>query len=384
MKIGLLTPWISHGGGGVAEAVIVLARTLHAAGQVEPVVVCLSERDDLEQRGRLAGIRIISDGWFGPRSFGFSPNLLLSLLRAEVDIVHLHGIWMWTSVVGLGWAASTGRPYVISPHGMLEPWILKRSPIKKALARNLYEGPSLRRANLLHALTDVEAESIRAFSPSAHVRVVPNGMEPVSASLDCADARSPEPYVLYLGRLHPKKNLEALLKAWQLATIGSSVMRTRLIIAGTGDEHYVKSLKALVTTLAIDSGVEFVGPVFGDEKARLLANAQWLALPSLSEGLPMVVLEAWNHGVPTLMTDACNLPDGFGCGAAVRIGDTPQTISVQLASALAEPATILRTRSDAARALVHRQFNANVIAGHWVNIYSGLRTQQATDAERRL
>jgi poly(glycerol-phosphate) alpha-glucosyltransferase len=65
--------------------------------------------------------------------------------------------------------------------------------------------------------------------------------------------------------------------------------------------------------------VVFWGPAFGEEKAALLRSAEAFVLPSLSEGLPMSVLEAWAYGLPVVMTPECNLPEGFAIQAALEI-----------------------------------------------------------------
>ena len=65
--------------------------------------------------------------------------------------------------------------------------------------------------------------------------------------------------------------------------------------------------------------MHFPGPQFGTAKAAAYRRADAFVLPSLSEGLPMAILEAWAHEKPVLMTDACNLPEGFAARAAIRL-----------------------------------------------------------------
>lgn len=90
-------------------------------------------------------------------------------------------------------------------------------------------------------------------------------------------------------------------------------------IAGWDQDGTEAALKQQAEALGLAGAVSFAGPQFGAAKDAAYAGADGFVLPSLSEGLPMVVLEAWSHGLPVLMTDACNLPDGFAAGAAHRL-----------------------------------------------------------------
>ncbi len=80
-------------------------------------------------------------------------------------------------------------------------------------------------------------------------------------------------------------------------------------------------------TLQLKDSVEFLGPVFGEAKQQLLDRVGGFILPSLSEGLPMTVLEAWANELPVIMTEMCNLPEGFRAQAAIRIEPTPDSIA---------------------------------------------------------
>jgi poly(glycerol-phosphate) alpha-glucosyltransferase len=140
--------------------------------------------------------------------------------------------------------------------------------------------------------------------------------------------------LLYHGRIHPKKGLPNLLRAW------AKVCRPEewlLAIAGWDQGGHEAELKRLASGLrlvwadarfAIDmsTSVVFPGPQFGSAREKWLQRCEACILPSFSEGLPMAVLEAWACAKPVLLTPQCNLPEGFSAEAALTIGTKPETI----------------------------------------------------------
>lgn len=356
LRIGLLTASASRAGGGVFEAVVQQAALIRDAGG-EAIVFALADPYAAADAARFGDVPVRLSPVLGPRRFGYAPELLRKLIAADLDLLHLHGIWMYPSRAGARWARATGRPYLISPHGMLDPWILARGRLQKAVACAAYERDGWRRAAVLHALTDDEGAAIAAATGRAHAAVVPN------AAPAAGPPRHAGGGALYLGRIHPKKNLHALVEGWRaLGTIET------LTIAGWGDAAHVA---ALVAQVAGVPNVRFVGAAHGADKQRLLEQARWLVLPSLSEGLPMAVLEAWAAGTPAVMTAACHLPEGFAAGAALPCGDTPAAIATALAAALAEDDARWRQRSDAARALAAGPFSTAAVAERWTTLYRG-------------
>jgi len=161
--------------------------------------------------------------------------------------------------------------------------------------------------------------------------------------------------------LHPKKNLGAMLEAWaqsRKAKVGSRKSEEwRLVIAGWDQAGYEADLKALASDLGLLTSVSFVGPKFGEDKAEVYRNADAFILPSLSEGLPMVVLEAWAYGKPVLMTPECNLPEGFAAGAALEIGTTPETIAAGLRQLMEMSESEREAMGSRGRALVEAKFS---------------------------
>lgn len=358
-RIGLLSAWASRLGGGVFEAVLAQARLIKAQGG-EAMVFALEDAHCAEDAGRFGEVPARVFPVTGPGQIGYAPGLLPALLAAQLDCLHLHGIWMYPSLAASRWAGQTGRGYVISPHGMLDPWITARGRWKKALARAGYERTSWRRASFLHALTDREARDIADETGRADSVVIANAGPAVSSA---SPAIRP-PHLVYIGRIHPKKNLLALVEAWrQIERPGAA----RLTLAGWGEDADVADLKRSVS--AAGPSVEFVGPVYGAAKQALLDGAHFTVLPSHSEGLPMAVLEGWAAGAPAVLTAECNLPEGLAAGAAVECGYLAETIAPALQRALAMDEREWAAMAMAARELARGPFSAEAIAAKWSTAY---------------
>jgi poly(glycerol-phosphate) alpha-glucosyltransferase len=364
-RIGLLTAWASRQNGGVFEAVAAQVAMLRALG-AEVAVFSLASEHDAADAERLAGAELLTLPVRGPGQIGFTPGLIPALLGARLDCLHLHGIWMYPSHAGAAWARTTGRPYLVSPHGMLDPWITARGRWKKALARLGYERAGWRAAHAFHALTAREAEDIARESGRRDSLVIPNAGPP--ALPPPTAPRAPE--LLYIGRIHAKKNLLALVDGWRQAHRPEDA---RLVIAGWGDAADVAALEQRIGApqgAAGPGGVTFVGPQFGAQKAALLARARFTVLPSLSEGLPMAVLDGWAAGVPALISRECNLPEGLAAGAALPCADDPAGIARTIEAALALNDAQWLDMARAAQALAAGRFSAAAVAQQWAAAYA--------------
>lgn len=326
MRVALVTSWMSNGGGGVFEAVFRMAQSLHAMPELELSVLGLADKGPSAEARDWKGISNAALPTRGPLSWGYSPKLLDRLKGAMPDLLHVHGLWMYSSVASRRWSRVTGRPYMVTPHGMLDPWAIRNSAWKKRTALWAYERQHLEGAQCLHALCDAEAEAIRKFGLRNPICIVPN-----SVDIDMPETAPKGPTrshtLLYLGRLHPKKGLVSLLKAWH--RFGGRLGRGgtwELVIAGWDQGGHEDELRHLVDGLEMCDSVRFAGPRFGPDKTALFRQASAFILPSLSEGLPMVVLEAWSHGLPVLITPQCNFEEKLAGGAAIYIEPNPDGV----------------------------------------------------------
>jgi poly(glycerol-phosphate) alpha-glucosyltransferase len=370
MKTVCVMDSVSRANGGIFEAERKLQQSLLAQTSIGIDVLGLHDAHTDADRAAWAPLAPIALPVTGPAAFGYSSRFDDALARTQADLVYSVGLWKYPSLAVLRWARRTGRPYLVAPHGMLDPWALRNSGAKKKIAAWVFQNAQLRRANCLRALCAGEAESMRAYGLTNPICVIPNGID-----LPDELATSPRPaffpddkkVLLYLGRLHPKKGLVPLIEAWSKARgLGGDWL---LAIAGWDQSEHEAELKARAATLGVGDSIRFLGPQFGEAKAACYRACDAFVLPSFSEGLPMVVLEAWAHRKPVLMTPACNLPEGFAHRAALRIDPDSKGIATGLHQLFAFSSTELERMGESGRALVQTRFAWPRLADEMASVY---------------
>ncbi|GAB1490104.1 glycosyltransferase [Opitutaceae bacterium] len=316
-----------------------------------------------------------------PASFAYAPGLVPAVRTFAPDLLHVHGLWSHASVACLAVARRDRKPYVVSPHGMLDPGALRFSRWKKQIASALFQRDHLDRAAVLHALSATEARGIREAGYTGPVAILPNGVNLPTAAPDRTSATKPASArsrtLLYLGRIHPKKGLPALIEAWiPFSAHGALGANWRLVIAGWNEVAHEEALRAQVAAAQADDRVVFAGPLWGEAKDAALGAADAFILPSLSEGLPMSVLEAWARGKPALITPACNLPEGLAAGAALPITPDAAGIHQGLERLARLDDAELRSMGISAHQLVEAKFAWPAIAANMIRLYQSVARGQ--------
>lgn len=305
--------------------------------------------------------------------FGYAAKLGSDLLAGNHELVHQHGIWLYPSVMVSQWRKSTRRPVVISTHGMLDPWALKNSALKKSIAGKVFEWGNLRNASVLHCFSS-EVPEARKIAPDAPIVSIPNGIH-----LDCcapnndvlvSAQRRTRKTLLFLGRIHPKKGVRELLQAWaKVKETSPDLMESwRLVCAGWDDGGHLDSYELLAKSLGLlASEVTFPGPLYGESKQDALIGSDAFILPSFSEGLPIAVLEAWTAELPVFMTQQCNLGESFGSQSAIEIGNDPSSMADTLIRHLGDPD--LGAYGERGAELVRRSFDWDTIIDQLSDLY---------------
>jgi glycosyltransferase involved in cell wall biosynthesis len=221
-------------------------------------------------------------------------------------VAHFHGLWQPQFRSIAHECLRQNVPFVVSPHGMLEPWAWRHKWWKKWPYFYAIEKRWVSRAACILATAPSEAECLRRFFPHSRVEWLPLGMTG-DARPDYAGARvrlgwsQHERVLLFLSRLHQKKGLDLLLRA--LAQLGAGAA-TRLVVVGDGDAAYVSQVRALAESLHPKlPKTEFVGAVWGDARWDYFRGADLFCLPSHSENFGLAVLEACQVGTPALTTN---------------------------------------------------------------------------------
>lgn len=366
---------VSRSAGGVGDAVRRLA--LEVTSRTGAVNSVVAMHDEFTERDKAAWqpLPLYLCHHQGPKKLGYARSLFRTIQQRKGDLVHTHGLWQYQSRACVLWARQSRRPYVVSVHGMLDPWALRHSAHRKRLAMMLYEGTHLRGAACIRALCSAEVSAIREIGLKNPVCLIPNGVD-IEAESVAADLEWPyraprsQKILLFLSRIHPKKNVVSLLRAWSMIQAQQPIARQwTLAIAGWGEQVHLQEVAAAAGVVN-SGGVEIMGPVFGLRKKAVLSNCTAFVLPSFSEGLPLAALEAWAHAKPVLMTSACNLPSGFQGGAALEVGTSPESICASIVNVMHMDPVELRRMGESGLRLVQSRFAWAGIADALSEVYA--------------
>ena len=296
----------------------------------------------------------------------------------QVDLVHDHGVWLYTNWASARAARRTGRPLVRSPRGMLSPWSLGRSGLRKQLVWRTVERTLFDQASLVHATSALEEREIRQVGIHTPTVVIPNGLDlegdfPWTRMAEFREARAKDREmahsVLFLSRLHPKKGLDLLRAAWESLPPSLPFL---LLVAGMGEPSEIARTLDWVSTQA-GPPARYLGPVDGDRKLALLATSRLLVLPSHSENYGIAVAEALACGTPVLTTTATPWSElgAQGCGWVIPVDVA--SLRQALWHALTIDESELRGMRMRARAFVEKEHSLTTAITRMEQAYLSLR-----------
>jgi glycosyltransferase involved in cell wall biosynthesis len=312
--------------------------------------------------------------------FAHSPALQswLDLHISQYDAAAIHGAWHHP-----GWAAylackKHSVPYAFFPHGMLERWAVTGQGLIKHVKKRIYwrlrERHIANSASRVFFTTLKEQELTRVTFPVTAQQEILSvyGIEepervPAPARTDLhvpEDAR----LVLFLGRLHPKKNVPFLLQCWRDARVPEPWM---LVVAGSGEPGYEAHIRQLARRYGIQDRVCFPGFVAGQDKGWLLQRADWYLLPSSQENFGIAVLEAVANGCAVAITDRVYLAEAFRSESEV-LPLEPQAWVDFLATRMQNPSHRDQTAA-ADRAHLLNAFRMDSVVMKWAEAFHNLR-----------
>jgi len=296
------------------------------------------------------------------------------------DILHLHGVWD-TLLLAVGAAARRADiPYVVVPHGMLDPWSLAQKWWKKQLALRLGARQLLNGAACLQFLNGDEAALAKPLGLTAAVAIVPNGvaLTEIDPLPDPVEFRASHPalgkhrYVLFLSRLHYKKGLAILADAF--TRVATRFTDVHLVVAGPDDGER-GTLERWVQCQEVGNRVHVVGPLYGRLKWAALAGAAVFCLPSQQEGFSMAILEAMACRRPVVITRNCHFPEVADAGVGVVTPLDTEAVAKGLARVLADPVAAA-AMGAAGRRLVEQRYTWERVADQCDRMYADAGIQR--------
>lgn len=281
--------------GGPAMSTYLTLKGLRGTGiDAELIAFPLHAGDKL--RGNDVPMHFTESNPITPLGFAYTYKKNI-LALGDYDIYHAQGVWQWNTYALACAARKQGKPYLITPRGMLYPQdIAKHNTFFKKLSLKLRLLKDLNRAACVHVTCEEEMKHCRNLGVTAPVAVIPNPVEIKDYSCRKQDNVR---RIGYLGRLSPRKNVEGLIEAFRV--LGDEAKEAELLIIGGGDEQYERYLHQLVDDNHLDN-VRFTGFLSGEEKDKALASCSVLAMPSEFENLGNVILEGLVRRIPCIAT----------------------------------------------------------------------------------
>ena len=308
----------------------------------------------------------------GPKSLIFSWRLCRWLYQhiKLYDVIHIHGLFSYTTLVACAAARHFAKPYVITAHGMIDPWCLAHKFWKKKPYYFLFERFNLKRASAVHVTSSFEALGVTKLGLVSNSVIIPLSVRlPKRFKVDFPEKR--ELSLLFLSRLDPIKGLPVLFQALVLVR-KSRTIKVTLRIAGQGSDEYLLLLQTMAKEMEISEDVVFCGFQDGESKTRLFDQADIFVLPSHHENFSLATAEAMAAGLPVIVTDHVGISQEIADAAAGIV--VPANSSSALADAIEKlaDADFRRTAGENARRLVKEKFSEEKFGAALLNLYEGV------------
>ena len=390
MRVLHVIPAVAPRYGGPSQAVIEMCAALKRVGI--DVELCATDADgnghlnvEIDKPTLYRGVRahFFRRDWSEAFKFSRSMDRWLDRNIGGYDIVHIHAVFSHATHAAARACRQHHVPYIVRPLGTLEPWSMQQKRPRKLLAWYFFFRRVLHEASAVHYTTDQERELTERSLGLNGGMVIPNGVDEELLEVQTSSKFRKQvgipadaPFVLTLSRLHPKKGIDLLLKAFADLKAQGKLAEWHLVIAGDGDADYVEGLRQIVVRTAVEPVVHWVGWLEGAAKFEALAEADLFVLSSLQENFGIGVVESMAGGTPVLLSRQVGLASDVRKSGAGWVIDLDATgLRDGLAEATGNPSE-LATRGAAARELVRERFTWPRITGEWAAMYEKISSKR--------
>jgi len=238
--------------------------------------------------------------------YAFKKSFCDLLANLQPDIVHVNGCWLPQYSMTINWSKMMGFKVVLSPHGMLEPWNIKKNYwFRKKPALLLYQRSSIKNADALVATSEQERKNLFLLKYNNNIFLVPNGINTQVTTL--RENWEESKRIFFLALLRENKGVDLLLKA--VSKIRDHLNGWRVVIAGMPSDYSLKDVEQMAKELYVDNITDVIGGVFGNKKWDLYKSSDVFVLPTLNENFGIVIAESLLCGTPVITTKGAPWPD---------------------------------------------------------------------------
>ena len=312
-----------------------------------------------------------------PRSFVFSLPLARALKAAvpKFDLVHIHSLYLFPSTVAAHYCRRYGVPYLIKPHGSLDPYIFRRHRGRKWIYDQLFEWRNLNRAAAIHFTTLEEQALTHPLGVRAPGLVVPVGVHlheflaapPPGAFRAAYPETQGKRIILFLGRLNFKKGLDLLTKAFgEIARRRNDV---HLMLVGPDNDDYAVNIRRWLRARDLLGRATFAGMLSGPKKLAAFRDADVFVLPSYTENFGIAVVEAMASSLPVVISNKVNIWSAIADARAGLVVDCDvEQLSEAVLTVLDDP-VLGREMGQRGRRLVEERFTREAVAEQMMQEY---------------
>lgn len=314
--------------------------------------------------------------WAG-QAWAYSPELgrALETRIPAADIVHLHGVWLYPTMIASRICRRRRVPYVLSPCGALDPYGLRKRRLFKQAHGLLFEKQIIGGAASLHFTTAEEKDRAWTFGQKRPGAVIPCSVDleqvppaPTGRFRERFPEAAEKHLLLFFGRLHPKKRLDVAVEAF--LRIAQRRKDVRLVVAGPEEGSGPPARKALAAA-GLSNRATFTGLLSGTEKWDLLSESRLFLLPSEDENFGMSVLEAMAAGVPVLVSEQVGLSGAVQLSGAGQVVAKPAEVWAEAAGRLLDDPAACARMSQAGRRLA-QEYSTLAVAARMKELYEFL------------
>lgn len=301
--------------------------------------------------------------------YGYSNNIRHYLQNTNYDLYHINGLWLYSNHITCKESRKKNKPYIITPHGMLYPHALARSAWKKNIMFKIGGVHNdIKSAACIHVTCKDELNYIRALGYKNPVALIPNPV-PFPKFISEITQQRDKKRIGFLGRLHPRKNVDKLIDAWTI--LENKYSDAELIIMGSGDIEYEQFLKKKIKQANIKN-VIFTGFITGQEKFTQLASLTALCVPSEFENFGMIIPEALSVGTPVIASKGTPWEEleEYQCGYWVN--NSPQSISQAIENIFSKSNSEILEMGKHGQNLVKQKYSDIQVAEQMMQLYKWL------------